>query len=215
MDGIESDRDLSSFESECTGLSGFESELGRARELLRDNDLGAAFALLSRLEAGYLRGAEIFLLLAEVLHRLGQTSKATRYRTLYDVLKANFGIIVQAERRAEMPEPLEFPRAMDTSFSFLGEPAGQQADNSEESETLLDAFVPVTAAMAEEFVRQGHYKRAVEIYDRLLAQDPEDAALREAKDLAKKRAHEKRVLGFFDVWLKNIQRMKSELTREA
>ena len=215
MDEIESDSDLSASGSARTGLSEFEPELRRAGELLRQNDLNGAFALLSRLEASYLRGAEVFLLLGEVLHRLGQTSRAARYRTLHDILRANFGIIDDGEARAETREILEFQHATDTSISFPEEPLGTQAGLREENETALEPFVPLTAAMAEELIRQGHHKRALEIYDRLLARNPEDAALLEAKNLAKRKAHEKRVLGVFEVWLKNIQRMKGELTGEA
>jgi tetratricopeptide (TPR) repeat protein len=215
MDDMESKNDLSAFESARTDMLEFEPGLRRASELLQENDLDSAFALLSKLEAGYLRGAEVFLLLGEVLRRLGQTSRATRYKMLYDILRANFGIIDEAESRTEVREALEFHRAVEAATSFLEDPLGSKAYSGEEDPDSLEAIVPVTSAMAEQLMRQGHYKRAVEIYDRLLAKDPEDTGLMGAKDTAKKKAQEERVLGVFEIWLKNIQRMKGELTGEA
>lgn len=214
MDEIESGRGLSVSES-AVDISEFEAGLRRARELLRQDDPNGAVALLGRLEAGYLRGAEVFLLLGEAFQRLGHTSRSTRYKTLYDILKANFGVLDHAESRVETRDDVVSHGEAETSVSSSDALVRPKAALSEEDETPLDAVVPLTTAMAEELARQGHYKRALEIYDRLLARDPEDATLLEAKGLAMRKAREKRVLGFFEVWLKNIERMKGELTEEA
>jgi len=202
-------------ESDRSALSEFESGLRQARELLRKDDLNRAFSLLSELEACYLRGAEVFLLIGEVFRRRKQFYQAERYNTLYDILKANFGIIDKAGSRAEMREGVELHPTTESPISFFEEPLESQASLREQESDELEAFVPVTTAMAEELMRQCHYKRALQIYDRLLARAPEDASLQEAKRVAKKKAHEERVLEVFEVWLKNIQRMKSELTGEA
>jgi len=192
----------------------FRRGLRKARSLIRDdNDPDAALDLLRRLEVDYVLGAEIFGLMAEVQRRKGNIPAGVRYQTLCDVLKGNFKIVEE-----DLTEAGIVFRAgiRDKDETLLGEafqrilepPPLPLVDAGQVSEG--DEFVPVTAAMGQEFMRQGHHERALAIYDRLLQANPDDESLKQAREAAGKKVREKRVLEIFQGWLKNINRMKSE-----
>ena len=55
-------------------------------------------------------------------------------------------------------------------------------------------FIPVTAAMGHELMRQGHFDRALEIFTLLAARHPEDQSLQEGKEEARKKGGQNVVL---------------------
>ena len=67
----------------------------------------------------------------------------------------------------------------------------------------------MTASMAEEFMRQGHFGRALEIFRALSERHPGDSYLQDALESAEKKNREKQLLGVFQRWLKNIETMKT------
>lgn len=192
----------------------FRTGLRKARSLIRDdNDPDAALDLLRRLEVDYVLGAEIFDLIAEVQRRKGNVLSGVRYQTLYDVLRGNFNIVEEDLAEAGVallpgPRRHEAETLLSEAFQqILQPPRMPEVDAGQVSE---DEFVPITAAMGHEFMRQGHHERALVIYDRLLQSNPDDENLKQAKDAARKKVREKRALEIFQGWLKKINRMKSE-----
>jgi hypothetical protein len=69
--------------------------------------------------------------------------------------------------------------------------------------------------MGHEFIRQGHFDRALEIFTLLAARHPEDQSLQEAKEEARKKGRQNMVLEVLQRWLGNIERMKSSHPSEA
>jgi cytochrome c-type biogenesis protein CcmH/NrfG len=65
--------------------------------------------------------------------------------------------------------------------------------------------------MAHEFMRQGHYDRALSIFNTLMEKRPADQELRAAMEKARRKSREKTVLAVLQGWLENIQRMRREL----
>jgi lipopolysaccharide biosynthesis regulator YciM len=70
-------------------------------------------------------------------------------------------------------------------------------------------FVPITASMAQEFMRQGHYERAASIFAELSNKNPNDESLSRQRELALQKMKEKRLLQVFRRWLTNIEQIKS------
>ena len=73
-----------------------------------------------------------------------------------------------------------------------------------------EGLFPVTSAMGHEFMRQGHYDRAVEIFDVLIQKHPEDSALKQARETARKRGMETKMVGVLSGWLGRVDKMKSK-----
>ncbi len=76
-------------------------------------------------------------------------------------------------------------------------------------------FVPLTSAMGHEFMRQGHFDRALEIFTVLAARNPEDRSLNEAKEKARKKSRQSAILEVLQRWLGRIEQMKSSRPSEA
>ena len=81
--------------------------------------------------------------------------------------------------------------------------------DEEEPESGEADFIPVTAAMGQEFMRQGHFDRALEIFNLLVKRNPEDQSLIQTREKARKKSREKKLLGVLRKWLENIEQMKS------
>jgi len=71
------------------------------------------------------------------------------------------------------------------------------------------SYAPVTAAMAHELMRQGHFDKAAEILNILLQQNPEDGSLKEILDEATKKGTENPILRTLGGWLNNIKDIKA------
>ncbi len=72
-----------------------------------------------------------------------------------------------------------------------------------------EVSLPVTATMGQECVRQGHYDRAIEIFNKLAQKNPNDLSLKEGMERARKKKNEKELLSVLQHWLKNLDTIKS------
>jgi tetratricopeptide (TPR) repeat protein len=200
MSNIESKDNSKGSGSEHSSGGLFESGLSRARRLIDKGDLDQALELLLGLEAKYVNAVSLFDLLGEALLARGSVKEGIRYKTLHEVLRGTFQIVIDEGSRDALADSGLRPSLFDEGIM-----AG-------EMDLAIDDFAPVTPAMGQEFVRQGHYGQAMRVFDKLIARNPADVSLREARDIAQKKDSEKKLLGVFQRWLKNIEQMKSDET---
>ncbi|MBM3301271.1 MAG: hypothetical protein FJY85_15120 [Deltaproteobacteria bacterium] len=187
-------------------FTGFEGGLKAVRLRLEEGDLEGAHEALLALEERYVCGAVLFDLLGDVLLARGEVERGVRYKTLYQILNGTFRIVAEEAARDVRGPARE--RVEGPAVSIPQEPGtAPPAPQGPEDEGIGD-YVPVTAAMAEEFMRQGHYEQAERILAQLAAKSPEDEALRQGQEAAHQRAKDKRLLLVFKRWLTNIERMK-------
>ncbi len=200
MSNIESKGNSEGSGSHHPSVGLFESGLSRARRLIDKGDLNEALKLLLGLEARYVNSVDLFDLLGEVLLARGSVKEGIRYKTLYEVLRGTFQIVIDEASRDALADS-----GLRSSLLGGGTGAG-------EMDLEIDSYAPVTPAMGQEFIRQGHYEQAARVYDKLISRNPDDVAMREARDLAVKKDKEKKLLGIFQRWLTNIEQMKSDET---
>jgi len=215
--------DLKDFSSEfaCPYSAGaeFDRALSRAETLSQSGDLEGAVELLSHLEKKYMRASRLFDLLGDVLIRRGQVEAGVRYKTLNEILKGTFRIALQeSEVRGSVayavpstiaPTPAEPRVAEQAPQVHLSPPVSPGTPSQPET---TEEYIPMTTAMANEFMRQGHFDKALGIYNVLVAKQPEDENLIVSRERARKKTREKKVLGMLQRWLENIERLKSEQT---
>jgi len=197
----------------------FEQALSRARALFRDGDLEGALELLVHLEKKYVNAAKLFDLLGEVLLRLGNIGEGIRYKTLHEILKGTFRIAAaestaygqsaaQKQLAGHPACPVSEAAARAPRTTRLVRKDGILGPEEEVQAGEMD-FIPVTAAMGQEFMRQGHFDKAFEIFRLLALKNPEDEALPQARERARKKSREKKVLSVLHRWLENIEQMKA------
>ncbi|MDQ7783231.1 MAG: hypothetical protein RDU20_10145 [Desulfomonilaceae bacterium] len=178
----------------------FESGLSRARYLIDKGDLNEAMEILLRLEARYVGAIDLFDLLGEVLLARGSVKEGIRYKTLHEILRGTFQVAIDEASRelsgSRRPRPSR----------YYGDVAAADGDPE------IDDLAPVTPAMGQEFLRQGHFEQAVRVFDKLIARNPGDESLREAREIAAGKNRDRKLLSVFQRWLKNIERMKSHET---
>ena len=176
----------------------FERGLDNAKDLIEKGELDQALEELLSLEDRYVRGVVLFDLLGEALLARGNIKEGVRYKTLHEVLKGTFKIVTEEAAR-------------DRTYSADVRPAlFREVDDSPEYDLDVSDFVPVTPAMGHEFLRQGHYARAASVFQKLIERNPDDSSLKKARELAAKKEKEKKLLGVFQRWLKNIEQMKAD-----
>jgi hypothetical protein len=184
-----------------SGPSGFKELVARAENLFRSSDLDGAFQLLQVLEQEYVAATRLFDVMGEVLLRRGDVKEGVRCKTLYEIL-TNTLSVQRRQRPAASPATRQQAPIPD-----VRPVCGEQA-----TYTPAEAPPPLThctVAMGQELIRQGHYERAVEVFSALLGKTPGDDSLRDARDLALRKAREKRLLGTLERWLQNIEQIKS------
>ncbi|GEM_PF-576264 len=123
-------------------------------------------------------------------------------------------------RGAEEPgRPIEIPyEPVEAGPDTVKEtPRAEQVEPAREDDLKGpgQGLYPVTAAMGLEFMRQGHFERAEELFEELVRKHPEDESLREARDRARKRGREKRVVETLNGWLGNVKLMKLSRPSES
>jgi hypothetical protein len=167
------------------GVEGFPQQLGQARELLQNSDLEGAFRVLRDLEAQYIAASSLFDLLGDVLIRKGDVDQGFHYKQLHQILNRTLQIARGAKQETRV-----YP-----------------ATPTSEEEVKADlVYTPVTAAMARELMRQGHFDKAAKILDILTEQNPDDLSLREARNRV---VRENRVVRTLGGWLSNIKQIKA------
>jgi tetratricopeptide (TPR) repeat protein len=198
----------------------FEQVLGKAQALFGEADLEGALDLLTRLEKKYVDASKLFDLLGDVLLRRGNIEEGIRYKTLYEILKGTFKIAAAESDTAAKPVGQRLSagpstgRDREASAGFsqpcgLHEEAAGKWGSREDVPASKEDFIPVTLAMGQEFMRQGHFDKAFEIFTLLLQKSPEDESLIQARELARKKHREKRLLSVLQKWLANIEQMKA------
>jgi hypothetical protein len=175
-----------------SAASEFERTVNKAQDLLEKSDLDGALGILSVLESGYINCTKLFDLLGDVFLRKGNVEEGIRYKTLHEVLKGTFKIATQLTER----------RMGEGQVSDQEEPLGPPEEVPAEPE------FPLTVAMAQEFMRQGHYDRAARVFAKLSEMHPEDGLLRDAEEKARKKYGERELMGVLQKWLSNIDLMK-------
>ncbi|AFM26348.1 hypothetical protein [Desulfomonile tiedjei] len=183
----------------------FEQTLSKAGHLIEQGNIDSALALLSTMEFEYVRSARLFSLMGELFLRRGDVQMGIRYKVLHEVLKGTFQIAMdEVKRQRRQGIVIDQP----DSSSALPAEHGTVEDKAED-------FIPVTAAMGHEFMRQGHYGRAQKIFAELAARNPQDLAVKQALEEARKKFHEKRIVGVLQSWLSNLEQMKTKQSAGA
>jgi tetratricopeptide (TPR) repeat protein len=190
-----------------TFFAGFEGGLKLLRMRIDQGDIEGALEALLELEKKYVRGAVLYDLLGDVLLARGDIRQGVRYKTLYQILKGTFTIVAkEAAQDAITPrrEPGAELDASELQVPRMGPPTPGEPDA-----VGIGDFVPITASMAQEFMRQGHYERAASIFAELSNKNPNDESLSRQRELALQKMKEKRLLQVFRRWLTNIEQIKS------
>lgn len=192
----------------------FEDGLRLARLLAAKGDLTSCLDTLAQLEERYVKAAQIFDLYGEVLIRQGNLPEGIRYKTVHSVLDGIFKSVGTASTL--FPEsgggvkPVVSHTAVESTERFWDHVSPGEGDQQNPEEDLFpEMVVPVTAVMGNEFMRQGHFDRALDIFDQLVKNRPKDMSLRELRARAAKKSREKRVLVILRGWLHNIEKIKS------
>ncbi len=181
---------------ETPGEPGFEQRLNYARNLLQNSNLEGAFRVLQDLEAQYTAASSLFDLLGDVLIRKGNVDEGFHYKQLHQILNRTLQIARGSKRTQDRVAEQE-------TSAYLTTPASEGGLESDL------AYTPVTAAMAQELMRQGHFDKARQILNVLVEQNPNDESLREIRDRADKEVLESRVLRTLGGWLNNIEQIKA------
>jgi hypothetical protein len=188
-----------------------EEALAHAERLFRDSDFDGALALLSALEEDYVHGARLFNLLGDVFLQRGETQLGIRYKVLHEVLRGTFQIAMEeTQRHREFAS--ELPVGAAASVSDAEVPHAIPVPGEPQ---VYQEYMPVTAAMGHELMRQGHYERALETFTILSTKNPQDLNLKKAKEHARKRCNEKRIVGMLQRWLGNLDKVKSDRSAGA
>lgn len=205
---------------QLTAAADFEQTLNEAKRLLDGPDTSTALALLHQLEQKYIKAVAVFDLIGDALLKQGVLEEGIRYKTLHEVLKGTFKIAMEESSRSRKTSATPFPIGTSTKIPTLpvfGKTTDVILIDSMKvggagtgDTTCVDDVLPVTAAMGQELLRQGHYDRAFYVFSRLLQNNPDNEELALARDKAKKAASEKKVVGVLQKWLKNIENFKDD-----
>jgi hypothetical protein len=188
-----------------------EEALAHAERLFRNSDFDGALALLSALEKDYVHGARLFDLLGDVFLQRGETQLGIRYKVLHEVLRGTFQIAMEeTQRHREFASDLPVGAAASASDAEVPHAIPVPGESH-----VYQEYMPVTAAMGHELMRQGHYERALETFTILSTKNPQDLSLKKAKEHARKRCNEKRIVGILQRWLGNLDRVKSDRSAGA
>jgi tetratricopeptide (TPR) repeat protein len=223
MTGTDTKDDASQFSCPYSAGAELDNLLKRAETLLQSGDFEQAIELLTLAEKKYVRAAKLFDLLGDALLRCGKIEEGIRYKTLHEVLRGTFKIATDEDvclsgRRTKIADS-EYAagtsgEAAGANFCASDEEALAACEMLERRAKAPD-FIPVTAAMGDELMRQGHFDRATEIFALLAAKHPEDQSLHEAKERARRKGRQTLVLDILQRWLGNIEQMKSSHPPEA
>jgi tetratricopeptide (TPR) repeat protein len=223
MSNHDQKEDYQGFTCPYSAGADFEAALSQARSHFVNGDIDLALDLLVNLERKYVRASKLFDLLGDVLLKRGDVKEGIRYKTLHEILKGTFKIARQEAKALSAVTPMLFdPKRMqptagggETTTTKRSDPAASFRDiqsRFEEADVDFpdsDELFPVTAAMGHEFMRQGHYDRALDIFELLLERDPDDESLKQARDHAGEKHRKVRLLKILQGWLQNIETMKT------
>jgi hypothetical protein len=196
----------------------FEQALAAAESFLQAGDLHGALQLLTGLEKRYVVAVKLFDLIGEIHIRLGMNESGVRYKSIHEVLRGTFKIAGEKRsaeggygggetRRGAELAPLTYGKG---PVRRPAEPTIIPEDVAHVEPVTDDGLFPVTEGAADQFMRQGHFERAAEIFGKLLEQHPDSEQLKASRDEAVRRSQDKKVLGVLKGWLGNIEKMRGE-----
>jgi uncharacterized protein HemY len=183
----------------------FDVLLGRAERLLESSELEAALQELLVLQEKYVAATRVFDLIGEAYMRGLDFKQGIRYKTLHEVLSSTLS--AQGLGRPLGGERTTRVRASEGS-------AAEEDSDSSSAPAGSPPTTHLTAAMGHELSRQGHYAKALEIFEALLQRKPEDETLVEARETTRKKLRERKLLGVLERWLTNIEDMKANRASE-
>lgn len=215
MSGTDAKELSGEFSCPYSAAAEFDRAIATAETLVQSGDLEGAMELLWHLEKKYMRAARLFDVIGDLLLQRGQAEAGVRYKTLNEILRGTFKIALEESTgRGRMPFAALGSAQPFTGVAPESSPAASQSEpstpDSGEASDEAARYVPMTAAMANEFMRQGHFDKALGIYDVLVSRDPEDESLVVARDRVRKKRNEKKVVTMLQRWLNNIERLKGE-----
>jgi hypothetical protein len=188
--------ELSPRDKETSCEPSFERQLNHARDLVQNSNLEGAFRALRDLEAQYIAASSLFDLLGDVLIRKGDVEEGIHYKQLHQILNRTLQI-ARAAKTAQERDAKQKTRAYRVTPT-----------SKEEFDPDL-VYTPLTAAMAHELMRQGHFDKAAKILKVLVEENPDDESLREVRDRADKEVRENQLLRTLGGWLNNIKQIKA------
>ncbi|MBI5571049.1 MAG: hypothetical protein HY914_13985 [Desulfomonile tiedjei] len=203
MNGADPGETSNATNSSSSALAPFEELLATARARYESADLDGALDILLGLEKRYLAATPLFELLGNVCIKRGDLRRAVRYKTLYEMICAALNV----ERRAEFPESESLAVLLEKQKPVekrMEPPCAAKEDEIGPPPTHF------TAAMGHELMKQGHYGQALHVFNVLVEKNPEDGALREAREKARRKARERHVVGILERWLDNVQRLTAD-----
>jgi hypothetical protein len=189
----------------------FERQIEAAYALASSGQVEASEEILLQLAGEYVRAARIFLLLASLKTNLGNVVQGEKYRTLYDVLKGIFESVLGSTAEP-LPERHLVSETGLGSFEAVRQGTSCIAERNTRDSTNLPGILdvaPVTVAMGRQFLKQGHFRKALNIFNKLLEQKPEDSDLLNLQDQAAIKVKETHVVNVLHHWLQNIGRIKN------
>lgn len=154
----------------------FERLLDEATRFYHNGDFEEALKILSCLEVRFGRYLRLLPLLGDVLMTVGEEHRGLRYKVLYGML---LGALNQMEDSSKIP--ISPPRRLS------GGPLESRVAIPQGADEEQPAPIPPTISMGRLFMRQGHYEKALAIFEDLLVNSPDDDVLRELRDRAKKK----------------------------
>lgn len=193
------------------------SELIRAQALLDRGDSRGCLDVLRILEDEYKKATHVLDLLGDVFIQDGDLQRGTRYKTLFSVLQKVLDIIDDGEIQEQQRESQSAGTAP-AQLTSLSASASRQRLNEEgvvalgihEADSADTDFVPVTPAIGKQLMIQGHFERALNVFERLLTENPQDQDIQDLRNKAAKMKRQKRLLEAMHGWLRNIERMRTQ-----
>ncbi len=162
-----------------------------------------------KLEKRFLAGSRLFDLLGEVLVRQGKIEDGIRYRALYQELKRTLDAALEGDQAYQPRSGTLRDRDLAPAQESPGRLNAETRGEPYHLGTVEPAFTPVTAAMGQELMKQGHFDRALAIFSVLVERSPGDEKLREVRDQARRRSRDQHTLRTLGHWLEKIDRMKA------
>jgi uncharacterized protein HemY len=173
----------------------FQETLSRVEKLLESGEVDRALETLATLHVSFLSASRFLDLMGEALLKKGRTKTAQRCKILYEALRGALG---PGEGDPAHPETNWGERLVETGIS----------ESNDEAAEIAPAL-PVTEAMADELIRQGHLEHALKILSALQAGRPDDTALSRKIEAARSRIRRKKQSALLESWLCNLSKLKS------
>ncbi len=195
----------------------FFSEITRAKMLLEQGNIDSCLDVLAALGADYRRGAQFVDLLADAFLEKGDVHDSIRYKTLFEILTKVLDSVdshlasLSASRThggASASGDSSMRQLRSLTIPTAPEDEGMHQDHG--SGFVSSDVLPVTLAMGKQFLAQGHFDLAIEVFERLQQRDPTDHDLNDLLNRAKAGKKRKTALFVLRKWLKNVENLRAQ-----